>query len=466
MSASPRSRIDLVGMGPGSADLLTPGAVRALEEADFVLADARLLPLVPPRPGRSGPEALPGRVEEALDRIALRATEGTVAVGLSGDPGFYSLARAAIRRFGGPEEAALRVHPGISSLQLLAARLGRPWAGVPAASLHGREIPAGPRGETRGTPPDPFASALREGSDLAVLLGRPEERAAQLDRLAEGGFRGRSAALGLDLGLPTESVRLGRVGDPDLAAPGGRLGLLWIFAAEPARTEEARRPAGPSDEPLPPRGPLPDRLFRRLAGVPLSKAPVRALAAALLAPLEGARILEIGCGTGGTSAELARAAGPSGRILALEQNREALDLARENLERLGLADRIDWIEGTAPPPEAGDPTAPDSFDAVFLGGHGPGLEGLLTWAFRRLRPGGRLLLAATSPTTLSEGLRILEGLAEGAGGDREAPAVGYLQIAAATGRRLGSTWMPEGQNPVALVWADRIGRDGGGEGIA
>jgi len=44
--------------------------------------------------------------------------------------------------------------------------------------------------------------------------------------------------------------------------------------------------------------------------------------------------------------------------------------------------------------------------------------------------------------------------------------VGYLQIAAATGRRLGSTWMPEGQNPVALVWADRIGRDGGGEGIA
>jgi ubiquinone/menaquinone biosynthesis C-methylase UbiE len=90
-------------------------------------------------------------------------------------------------------------------------------------------------------------------------------------------------------------------------------------------------------------------------------APLHDAVAALAAPAPGARVLEIGCGTGAVTARLAAR---GARVTALDQNPEMMEGARARLARdAEAADRVEWHERTAAEidalPEAG-------FDAVVL----------------------------------------------------------------------------------------------------
>ena len=78
----------------------------------------------------------------ALELIEERLKNGEVAVLASGDPLFCGIGRTLLARFGAER---LRIAPGISSLQLLAARCGMPWDDLPWVTLHGR--PATPEAE-------------------------------------------------------------------------------------------------------------------------------------------------------------------------------------------------------------------------------------------------------------------------------------------------------------------------------
>ena len=56
----------------------------------------------------------------------------------------------------------------------------------------------------------------------------------------------------------------------------------------------------------------------------------------------GDRVLDVGCGCGGTTLELAAAVGPSGRVVAVDVSKPMLDRARERAERAGFADRTEF----------------------------------------------------------------------------------------------------------------------------
>jgi precorrin-6Y C5,15-methyltransferase (decarboxylating) len=106
----------------------------------------------------------------------------------SGDPGFFGIP-VALRRL--LPDARITTLPGISSAQLAAARLGRPWHELHFASAHGLEIEcvvAAVRAhphvlaltDARRTP-QALAAALaaaRIQARLTVLerLGEPDER--------------------------------------------------------------------------------------------------------------------------------------------------------------------------------------------------------------------------------------------------------------------------------------------------
>lgn len=427
MTDHPENAVLVLGMGPGDPRWLPPAAADLALSLRTLFGDPRHLELLPPAPGQDRRPLpprladLPGLVEDA---------PGPVGVLVSGDPGFYSLARRLREAFG----PRVRSLPGISCLQLLAARLGLPWERTATRSLHGRALP---------DPQDLRAAATAPGG-AALLLGAAPEVPEQLAWLAEeAGLQGLPAALGWDLGTPREQVFRGTLGELRRNPFRGRLGLLWLAPPEPPRPEAGgAAPSGPlpGRTPCPRRGLLPDGDFLRHPGVPLTKAPLRGLVLALLAPLEGSRILEIGTGTGGVTAELARA---GSRVVSLERNPEARDLAARHLERLGLGDQVRLVAGSAP--EALVDLEEPPFQGAFVGGHGPDLEGVLDGTLARLAPKGRIVVASLGLATAPRTLEHLE---------RRGLETGFWRIAAAEGRRLGPHWTPSALNPVDLIWGD------------
>jgi len=75
----------------------------------------------------------------------------------------------------------------------------------------------------------------------------------------------------------------------------------------------------------------------------------------------GQRILEAGTGSGSMTVALAHAVGPQGRVVTYEQREEFQKLARKNLERLGLAERVEFKLG-----DIGNGFSETDMDAMFL----------------------------------------------------------------------------------------------------
>ena len=70
----------------------------------------------------------------------------------------------------------------------------------------------------------------------------------------------------------------------------------------------------------------------------------------------GAKILDLGCGTGELTAEMADLVKPTGRVVAMDPDKERIKLAKEN----NFRDNIDYIVGS-------DTTFPeDEYDVIFM----------------------------------------------------------------------------------------------------
>ena len=124
------SRLTVLGLGPGAADLLAPRAAAALAEATDLVGYAPYLDRVATLPGQIR-HASDNRVE--LDRarhgLTLAAAGHRVAVVSGGDPGVFGMAAAVFEAVEAhPAFAALDIEvvPGISALLAAAARLGAP----------------------------------------------------------------------------------------------------------------------------------------------------------------------------------------------------------------------------------------------------------------------------------------------------------------------------------------------------
>ncbi|ORW33369.1 O-methyltransferase [Mycobacterium palustre] len=102
------------------------------------------------------------------------------------------------------------------------------------------------------------------------------------------------------------------------------------------------------------------------------------------------RILEIGTLGGFSTIWLARGAGPQGRVVTLEYEPRHAEVARANLQRAGVADRVEVIVGAALdtlPTLTGPP-----FDMVFIDADKENYHAYLEWAVRLARPGSILVL--------------------------------------------------------------------------
>jgi ubiquinone/menaquinone biosynthesis C-methylase UbiE len=103
----------------------------------------------------------------------------------------------------------------------------------------------------------------------------------------------------------------------------------------------------------------------------------------------GQRVLDVGCGSGAVTRDLARRVGPGGLAVGLDPSPALLAVARELAHEAGLGDRVAFREGDA----RRLPFADGSFDAavcVTVLSHVPEGEAAIPELVRVLRPGGRV----------------------------------------------------------------------------
>jgi len=84
----------------------------------------------------------------------------------------------------------------------------------------------------------------------------------------------------------------------------------------------------------------------RQAHTDITLAPVSAALLTLAAPRAGERVLDIGCGCGGSTLAFARAVGPDGRVAALDISAPMLAEGQARAEAAGIAN-IDWLQADA-----------------------------------------------------------------------------------------------------------------------
>ena len=208
--------LHLVGSGPGRLDLLTPDARRALAEASVWVGYGPYLDLLEPL-RRQDQLRCDGQLTQERARCALAlqlANQGlTVALISSGDSGIYAMAGLALELWlEQPDDGrpAFAVHPGISALQLAAARVGAPLMhDFCTISLSDRLTPW-PVIERR------LEAAARGDFVVALYNPRSQGRQWQLARARELLLQGRPATtpvvLARQLGRQEEEVRITSLG--------------------------------------------------------------------------------------------------------------------------------------------------------------------------------------------------------------------------------------------------------------
>ena len=392
--------VTLIGMGSGQPENLTLQGLAALRQADLILGARRLLAVLPA--GCTENRAAAYRPDEVAELLQTSGAENAVLI-YSGDTGFYSGASSMMEKLEALGVRA-RVLPGLSSIQLLAAALGRPWQGWNLVSAHGRIC-------------DPVAECM-QGRPTFFLTGGSEDPATLCAQLAAEGFGDVQAVVGQCLGTPEEKIFRGSV--KELAA--GRFNSLSVLLVEAAEVLPRRAPG------------LPDEAFER-GDVPMTKQEVRAAVLAKLAVRPEDILWDVGAGTGSVSVELALAA-PRGRVYAVECRPEGCALIKANREKFRTRNLV-LVEGLAPD-ALSDLPAPD---AVFIGGSKGSLAAIVDAALDK-NPDARICVSAIALESLSAAVAALTA---------KGRTVQVSQIAVSRARAVGGLHLMMAQNPIYLI---------------
>jgi precorrin-6Y C5,15-methyltransferase (decarboxylating) len=283
-------------------------------------------------------------------------------------------------------------------------------------SLHGRDNRT------------PLWAALSRHGQAAVLTDAANSPAALAAAVADRAGDRFAMTVLEDLGLPGERVRRLDI-EAAASVEASPLNLVVI---------EATRPPG-----IAPTLGLADDALLRADGV-YTKPVARAVALSALCPRPGDVIFDIGAGVGTVAIE-ASLLNPGGPVFAVERDPARHTLLARNIRRTGAL-TVEPILGQAPQALAGLPDP----DRVFVGGGLSGAPALLDVLAARLRPGGRLVVAA-----------VLLGSIETARSALTRPGLTVLSqvlVQASQAAPLAGDWHYKADNPVCVLTASKEDR--------
>jgi precorrin-6Y C5,15-methyltransferase (decarboxylating) len=362
-------KVHIVGIGDDGVEGITAHARRIIEAAEVLLGPESCASLLPaPRRGRLETAA---SLEELVERIEAAASRRLVVLA-SGDPLFYGTARYVCGKLG---KDRFEVVPHVSSMQLAFARVKESWEEAFLANLSGQSI-------------ERVIDRVRSADTAGLFTSEQWPPAAVARALLDEGIDSFQAYVCENLGSPDERVTQGNLADiaKETFGPLNVMILVRKSRVADAPDEAGARLFGNPDECF-----LQSRPKRGL----LTPAEVRSLALAELGLESTSIVWDVGAGSGSVGLEAARLAA-TGRVYAIEMDPDDHALIRENARRFAVSN-LHAVLGRAPEAWSGLPDP----DAIYVGGSGRDVAMLVTEAWGRLAPGGRLVTACNSIENLA-----------------------------------------------------------------
>ncbi|MDO4905029.1 MAG: precorrin-6y C5,15-methyltransferase (decarboxylating) subunit CbiE [Lautropia sp.] len=425
----------VIGVLDDGVASLTPTALAYIRQADLLIGVARTLALFA---SECKPEGTRRDMSGQLGQVPLwveeaRAANRSVVVLATGDPLCHGIAAYLASRLC---VDALDIIPNVSTLQLACARIGLTWQDARIVSVHGRDA-----GEwQRGAGPEhglyALAQALREHDRLMLFTGpaNTPERIARL-MVLEGLAGDFQMTVAENLSLPDERIhpRLAIEEAASMEFAPVNVVLLW-------RQEPRRKPVlmGLADSAYRQRQPKGDG-----SGGLITKQEVRAVSLARLQLRVDSIVWDIGAGSGSVGLEAARLC-RCGHVYAVEKNATDIVHIEQNRDAFGVSNYT-VLHARAP---EGLAQWPDP-DAVFIGGSGGGLAGLIGLVLQRLKPGGHLVMNFVTLQNLATATGVLSAAAEDLEWD-------VLQLQASRSKPILHMHRLAAENPVWLVCVHKV----------
>jgi len=344
----------VIGMGLSAA--LLPAHQEALETCTVLAASETLLARFTHLEAERIPLRAP--MQKAIDLLLERRRCGArVAVLADGDPLFFGIGATLAKAL---SPVALRILPGLSSLQEACARACLPWHNVHCVSLHGREEYT------------ELSVAVLSGRPICLLTDATNTPDAIARFLLDRGVDWYSMHVFENMHQDQESSCVCSLPEATHRGFGPACTVLLIPCA-PLRSPYL----GISGAQLASEGGL------------FTKIPMRAAALADLRIRPDDLIWDLGAGSGSVALEACALAHRS-LVFAVERSLAQVLCMEENRRRFGAAN-LEIVAGSAPDCLH---SLPDP-DAVFIGGglgNPQSFHPLLNAVCSRLKPGGRLTI--------------------------------------------------------------------------
>ncbi len=412
-------KINIVGIGPGNELSMTKEAFQAIARSSVLIGDKRVLtPFIDM--GKSIVHS--SSVPEIKDFLITEGKDSEVSILVSGDVGFYSLAKSFMTDDQGIGQVNLIC--GISSLQYFCSKLHTAWDDVVTVSLHGRN--------------EEFIDRVMSRHKVFVLTGGQNTPANICRTLCSNGLGDLEVSVGENLSYPNEKITTDKARNL-VDRTFSSLSTIMIINHEAKITKEAitqskqRKTKGVVTHGLP------DELFYR-GEVPMTKQEIRAISLAKLQLQKTDIVFDIGAGTGSVAVEIALQA-VEGRVYAIEKKQDALELIRQNKEKFGT-DNLSLIVADAP--EGLDELPAPA--KVFIGGHGGNLQSILDTVLNK-NPDVRIVINAITLETLHDTLSYFRPKCD--------IGIEIVNISVSKAKMLGHSNLMMAQNPVYIITAQR-----------
>jgi len=187
---------------------------------------------------------------------------------------------------------------------------------------------------------------------------------------------------------------------------------------------------------------IPDEQFERTEKVPITKEEVRVIQISKARLRPGQLVYDIGCGSGSISVEAAIQVESSGKVLAIDYDKNAIELTKKNIEKFGLSNVL-LIHGNAKEKI----TTLEPADAIFVGGTGKDTTEIVELCQDKLKTGGRIVIGTILIETLYAILQILDKL--------QFDSVDITQVTISKSRKTSTGTMMLARNPVTIISATK-----------